>query len=377
MVDLMVSRAEIDKIDKQIVELFEHRMRVSQDVAEYKKSIGKPIYDKERELQKLATVKGYASNEFNSHAVEELFTQLMSISRRYQMKLNGSQGDRGFQEISSLPATKDTRVVFFGASGSYSEQAMEECFGTEVTSFPADTFRGVMAAVKEGRADYGVLPIENTTTGGITDCYDLLVEFDHCIVGEHVLKVHQALLGLPEAELSDIRVAYSHPQGIMQSRKFLAEHPEIQPVDGGSTAAGAKRVAEEQDKSQAAIASVRAAKTYGLKVLAENINYEDCNSTRFIVITNKKQYFSDAEKVSICFSLPHETGTLYNMLSNIIYNNLSMTKIESRPLEGKPFEYRFFVDFGGNLQEADVKNTLNGIEAEALELKILGNYKLL
>lgn len=377
MVDLMVSREEIDKIDKQIVELFERRMQVAQDVAEYKRSIGKAVYDREREQQKIATVKSYASNDFNSHAVEEIFIQLMAISRRYQTALNGSGENPGFEEITTLPKGADTRVVFFGATGSYSEQAMEECFGKDVTSFSAATFREVMSAVKEGRADYGVLPIENTTTGGITDCYDLLVEFDHYIVGEHVLKVNQALLGLPEAELSDIRTVYSHPQGILQSRKFLADYPKMKPVESGSTAGSAKKVAEEQDKSQAAIASVRAAQTYGLKVLAENINSEDSNSTRFIIITSKKQYFADAGKVSICFSLPHETGTLYNMLSNIIYNDLNMTKIESRPLEGKTFEYRFFVDFEGNMKEAGVKNTLNGIAAEALELKILGNYKAL
>ncbi|MBQ9119768.1 MAG: prephenate dehydratase [Lachnospiraceae bacterium] len=377
MVDLAVSRQEIDKIDKQIVELFERRMKVAQDVAEYKRSIGKAVYDRERELQKLATVKSYASNDFNAHAVEEIFVQLMSISRRYQHKLNSGESAPDFEEIKALPKGADTRVVFFGATGSYSEQAMEECFGTEITRFPAATFREVMAAVKEGRADYGVLPIENTTTGGITDCYDLLVEFDHYIVGEHVLKINQALLGLPEAELADIRQVYSHPQGILQSRKFLEQYPAMQAIESGSTAGSAQKVAEEKDKSQAAIASVRAAQTYGLKVLAENINYEDCNSTRFIVITSKKQYFEDAGKVSICFSLPHETGTLYNMLSNIIYNDLNMTKIESRPLEGKTFEYRFFVDFEGNLKEAGVKNTLNGIAAEALEMKILGNYKSL
>ncbi len=377
MVDLKDSREEIDRIDRQIVDLFERRMRVASDVAEYKRSIGKPIYDKEREQQKLETVRSLCSSEFNGHAIQEIFQQLMSISRRYQHKLNDGSGHNDFTERNALPDTPDTRVVYFGAPGSYSEQAMEECFGSGIRSFPAASFRDVMAAVKEGRADYGVLPIENTTTGGITDSYDLLVEFENYIVGEHVLRVSQALLGLPGASLSDIRTVYSHPQGILQSRKFLERYPDMRAEDSGSTAGSARKVAEEGDRTQAAIASARAAKTYGLEVLVENINSEDTNSTRFIVITNRREYLADAGKVSVCFSLPHRTGSLYRMLSNIIFNDLNMTKIESRPLAGRTFEYRFFVDFEGNLREAAVQNTLAGIRSEALEMRLLGNFRTL
>lgn len=375
MVDLKDSREEIDRIDRQIVELFERRMQVAQDVAEYKKSIGKAVYDKEREVQKLAAVRALAHSDFNGHAVQEIFQQLMSISRRYQHILNSDGTENVFTMLEALPKDEKTRVVFFGAQGSYSEQAMEECFGSRIQSFSAETFRDVMSAVKDGKADFGVLPIENTTTGGITDSYDLLVEFENYIIGEHVVKINQALLGLQEAELSDIRTVYSHPQGILQSRKFLECYPQIKPIETGSTAGCAKKVAEEQNPSQAAVASARAAKTYGLKILAENINDEDTNSTRFIIITSRKEYLKDSEKLSICFSLPHETGSLYYMLSNIIYNDLNMTKIESRPLAGRNFEYRFFVDFEGRLSDAGVKNTLNCIRQEALEMKILGNYK--
>lgn len=375
MVDLKDSREEIDRIDREIVALFERRMQVAQDVAEYKRSIGKPVFDKEREEAKLAAVQALCTNDFNGHAVREVFQQLMSISRRYQYTLNNNGAGSGFDVLTELPKTKDVKVVFFGAPGSYSEQAMEECFGSCVQSFPAATFHEVMSAVREGRADFGVLPIENTTTGGITDSYDLLVEFDNYIVGEHVLKIDQALLGLPGAKLEEIRTVYSHEQGILQSRKFLERYPQMKAVENGSTAGCAKKVAEEKDPSQAAIASVRAAKKYGLCVLAEKINYEDTNATRFIVITSRKEHLKEADKVSICFSLPHETGSLYNMLSNIIYNDLNMTRIESRPLPGRNFEYRFFVDFEGSLQGAAVWNTLACIRAEALELKILGNYR--
>lgn len=374
MIDLKDSRREIDQIDEQIVELFERRMRVAQDVAEYKRSIGKPVFDRQREQQKLEAVKAMCSNDFNGHAVQEIFQQLMSISRRYQMTLNAFGREEPFEVLKELPRGREIKVAFFGARGSYSEQAMEECFGSEIQSFPTNEFRSVMSAVKNGSVDFGVLPIENTTTGGITDSYDLLVEFENYIIGEHILKIDQALLGLPQAEISDIRTVYSHPQGILQCRRFFEENAQIQAVESGSTAGCAKKVAKEGDISQAAIASVRAAKNYGLKVLVENLNYEDSNSTRFIIITSRKERLQNAGKVSICFSLPHKTGSLYNMLSNIIYNNLNMTKIESRPLAGKNFEYRFFVDFEGSLGQADVENTLNGIWQEALEMKILGNY---
>ena len=377
MIDLKDSREEIDRIDRQIVELFERRMKVASDVAEYKREIGKPIYDREREQQKLEAVKKLCSNEFNGHAVQEIFQQLMSISRRYQYKLNEAKAFLDFEELLKLPNDAATKIVYFGAPGSYSEQAMEECFGEQVTRFPAPTFREVMSAVKEGKADFGVLPIENTTTGGITDSYDLLVEFENYIVGEHVLKVNQVLLGLPGAKLSDIRTVYSHPQGILQSRKFLEQYPAIRTIEGESTAWSARKVAQDGDITQAAIASRRAAKTYGLNILAEKTNYEDSNSTRFIIITNQKKYLTNAQKISVRYALQHQTGSLYRMLSNIIYNNLNMTKIESRPLAGRTFEYRFFVDFEGNLKEAAVQNTLGGICAEALEMRLLGNFRTL
>lgn len=372
--DLQQCRDEIDRIDKEIVKLFEERMEISKNVAEYKKSTGKEVLDRAREKQKIEAVTALSSNDFNRHGISELFKQIMSMSRKLQYGMLSESKQTAFEKIAELPKTKDTKVVYFGTSGSYSEQAMQECFGTEVVNFSAETFREVMCAVKDGRADYGVMPIENTTTGGISDSYDLLVEFDNCIVAEHVIKVNHALLSLPGATMEDIEVIYSHPQAIMQSKVFLSKYPKIRIVEQGSTAGCAKKVKEDQDKSQAAIGSVRAANTYGLKVLAEHINHEDTNSTRFIIITNKKQYMNSANKVSICFSLPHETGSLYNMLSHIIYNDLNMTKIESRPLAGRNFEYRFFVDFEGNIEAPAVANTLTGISAEALDLRVLGNY---
>lgn len=376
MVDLLKSREEIDRIDKQIVSLFEERMNIAKNVAEYKISVGKKVYDKQREEEKLRTLGKLASNEFNRCAVEELFTQIMSISRKLQYTMVKSEGIADtFQCIKQLPITKETKVVFFGQEGTYTQQCMEDYFGTEVDSFNELTFRKVMEAVKEGRADYGVLPIENSSTGGITDIYDLLVEYDNYLIGEHVVKIQNALLGLPGATVENLRTVYSHPQPLLQCTKFLDEHSYIERKEYLSTAASAKKVKEDGDLTQAAIGSMKAAQCYGLEILKESINKDDTNCTRFIIIANQKIYLENANKVSICFELPHKSGTLYNMLSHFIYNNLNMVKIESRPINGKNFEYRFFVDVEGNLQDAGVINALRGIKEEASVVRILGNIK--
>jgi len=375
MIDLQQSRQEIDKVDKSIVELFEHRMLLAKEVAEYKIQTGKKVFDKAREEEKLCVLKAMASNDFNKHGVQELFIQIMSMSRKLQYGLINSYGNELlFKEIDSLRNNSQTKVVCFGVKGSYTEQAMEEYFGVDIDSSYASSFKKVMQAIKEGTVDYGVLPIENTTTGGITDIYDLLIEFDNYIVGEHVVKIEHALLGLPEAKIEDIHNVYSHPQPLMQCAKYLESHKKMNPIEYVSTANSAKKILDEGDITQGAIASKRAASYYGLKILAEAINHEDTNSTRFIIISRKKEFIKNANKVSICFELHHESGSLYNMLSHFIYNSLNMTKIESRPLEGRNFEYRFFVDFEGNLAEAGVKNALNGIQEESMNLKILGNY---
>jgi chorismate mutase/prephenate dehydratase len=375
MIDLQHSREEIDKIDKQLVALFEKRMLIAKDVATYKLETGKKILDRERETSKLSALSEMASNEFNRHGVQELFTQIMSMSRKLQYGLlSMNEAEMPLDEIEEIKVKAETKVVCFGDKGSYTEQAMEEYFNEPFTPIYAKTFRDIMEIIKDGRAEYGVMPIENTSTGGIADIYDLLVEFDNYIIGEHVVKVEHALLGLKEAKLSDIKQVFSHSQGLMQCSKYLQQHKEMKPIESVSTADSAKRVVTENEISNGAIASIKASECYGLQVLEKCINHEHNNSTRFIIISQKPQYLKKSNKISICFELPHTSGSLYNMLSHFIYNNLNMTKIESRPLEGRNFEYRFFVDFEGNLKDAGVKNALFGIKEEAVDLKILGNY---
>lgn len=373
--DLLELRNQIDEIDQQIVRLYEQRMEICGQVAAYKIETGKKVFDKQREMEKLARVKSLTHNEFNSHGVEELFEQIMSMSRKLQYQLlaeHGSMGRLPFIGVDELE-TKKARVVFQGAEGAYSQAAMVQYFGDQIQSFHVDTFREAMSAIDEGSADFAVLPIENSTAGIVSEIYDLLVEFENYIVGEQIIEIHHCLLGVPGAKLEDIRTVYSHPQSLMQSGRFLSEHDWRQ-ISMQNNAFAAKKVAEEQDRSQAAIASEYAAKVYGLEVLQYGINQEEDNSTRFIIVTNQKIFRKDAGKVSICFEVPHQSGSLYHMLSHFIYNNLNMCKIESRPIEDRNWEYRFFIDFEGNLADSAVKNALRGLRDEARNMKILGNY---
>lgn len=373
--DLMDLRKKIDAIDTQIVELYEQRMDVSKQVAEYKIETGKKVFDKQREQEKLAKVKELTHNDFNSHGIEELFEQIMSMSRKLQYQMLAEQGSIGklpFIGVEDLE-TEKARVVFQGADGAYSQAAMQKYFGEQVNSFHVDTFRDAMSAIEDGSADFAVLPIENSTAGIVNEIYDLLVEYENYIVGEQIIKIEHCLLGVPGAKMEDIQTVYSHPQSLMQSAKYLSNHDWKQ-ISMQNNAFAAKKVAEEKDKTQAAIASEYAGQVYGLDILKKGVNHSGTNSTRFIIVTNQKIFKKDAKKVSICFEIPHASGSLYHMLSHFIYNNLNMTKIESRPIEERNWEYRFFIDFEGNLADSAVKNALRGLREEARGMKVLGNY---
>lgn len=374
MIDLLESRKKIDEVDQKIVELFEARMKLAVDIADYKRSVGKPIFDAEREEEKLKELKALTDNEFNKKAIADLFKQIMSMSRRLQYMLLDSLESLGLYEIDEMRIQEDTQVAFFGEKGSYTEQAMHEYFKTKVTGIPMGTFKDVMQAIKEGKAEYGVLPIENSSTGTISDIFDLLAEYDNFIIGEHLVKIEHNLWGIPGAELSDIKKVYSHRQGLLQCSEFLKKHPNMKQIEFGSTAGCARLILEENDVTQAAIASERAGGYLGLKLLQTAIHNEANNTTRFIIISNKKMFIKGAVRTSICFVLPHKSGSLYHALSHFIYNNINMTKIESRPIAGKAFAYRFFVDIEGSLDEPAIKNALHCIKEEAIEMKILGCY---
>lgn len=373
--DLLELRNELDGIDKQIVELYEKRMNVCGQVAEYKIETGKRVFDKEREKQKLEAVRALTHNDFNAYGVTELFEQIMAMSRKVQYRLlaeHDSVGKLSFSKVDHFDTSK-CRVVFQGAEGAYSQAAMIQYFGEGVNCFHVDTFRDAMLAIDEGSADFAVLPIENSSAGIVSEIYDLLVEFENYIVGEQIIPINHCLLGCAGTKISDIKTVYSHAQSLMQSAHYLQEKG-WQQISMKNNAFAAQKVAEDKNPTEAAIASEYAAKVYGLEILEKGVNDLKENSTRFIIITNQKVFSKDASKISLCFEVNHESGALYHALSHLIYNGLNMTKIESRPLEGRNWEYRFFVDFEGNMEDSAVKNALRGLREETRNMKILGNY---
>ena len=369
-------RERLDEIDCQIADLYEKRMKVCEEVGEYKVKAGRKVFDRQREREKLADVASKVTGDFNKKGIQEVYQQLMSMSRKlqYQQLVEaGALGRLPFIRIDDLDK-QNARVVFQGTEGAYGQAAMRQFFGEDVNCFHVRTFRDAMEAIEEGAADYAVLPIENSTAGPVIEMYDLLDEFENYIVAETILPIVHTLSGLPGTKLSDIQRVYSKTEALMQTSRFLDEHSDWQRISVVNTAIAAKKVLEDNDITQAAVCSSYAAKAHGLSILVDEINDDADNSTRFIVVTNQKVFLKNASKISIRFELPHQSGSLYGILSHFIYNNLNMTKIESRPIKGRPWEYCFFVDFEGNLEEPAVKNAIRGLREEAKNLNILGNY---
>lgn len=308
--------------------------------------------------------------------IDEKITGLYEERIRLVEKLTSQSPENerelfGFSPVEQLDF-EGANVVFQGVEGAYSQQALMEYFGKDTKSYHVETWRDAMEAIAGGEADYAVLPIENSSAGIVSENFDLLVEYDNCIIGEQIIKIDHCLLGLESAELSDITDVYSHPQALMQCSKYIKEMG-FEKHSMKNTAGAAKMVKEESKKHWGAIASRVTTDIYGLKVLAEGIsNNNTSNSTRFIIVTGKKIFQKKAGKISICFEIPHKSGSLYRTLSYFIHHNL--TKIESRPIQGKNWEYRFFIDIEGSLMDESVRTALEHIKGETEELKILGNY---
>lgn len=385
MRDLLELRDEIDRVDNEITALYQKRMQLTSQVAEYKIQTGKKVFDKEREQSKLEKLASLVPDTFLKNGIRELFEHIMSISRKRQYQLltehgmkyqSGAEQTDTFQEVSKIQA-KNSRIVFQGVEGAYAHIAMHEYFGDGISSFHVASWREAMEAIKSKEADYAVLPIENSTAGVVAENYDLLVEYDNYIVGEQIIPVRHCLLGLPDAKLSDITSVYSHPQALAQCDRYLQAHETWDCARESNTAVAARRVKEAGEKSKAAIASEMTAQLYGLKVLDRDIQTNNENSTRFIIVTKQKIFLSDAAKMSICLEVRHRSGSLYHALSHIIYNDLNMNFIQSRPLkerEGTNWQYRFFIDFAGNMKESAVQNALLGLAEECESVRVLGNY---
>lgn len=380
-------RNEIDEIDKQLVELFEKRMETVLKVAQYKKENNIPILNKSREDEVIEKNVKYLKNKGYKRAEAEFLKSVMAISRKAQAKEIFEynievKDDKKSQleylvsnEAACVPKKDKINVGFQGVPGSFSEEALLEYFEDEVTIHNVREFEDIFRALKNNEIDYGVLPIENSSTGGIVEVYDLLRKYGFFIVGERTIKVNHNLLGIKGTKIEDIKEVYSHPQALQQSGELLKDYPNWEKIPYRNTAASAELIKNENSKEKAAIGSKRAGEIYNLDIIKENINYNKNNYTRFIVIGKNLELQSDYDKISTILTLPHKAGSLYNILSIFAEYNLSLLKIESRPIVDKSFEYFFYIDFEGNLDNQFVKEAIGELRNNSYDFKLLGNYK--
>ena len=376
MSDLSEIRNEIDATDREIIKLLEKRIGLSKKVAFDKMKTGKKIFDKERELEKLSSVKNIVNDPANASDIKKLYEQIMSGSRKIQYRILEEEGQSmlfPYDTMEEVPK-KNVKVAYQGIPGAYAHIALRKFFGRDTFEFNVPTWKEAFSAAANGSVDYAILPIDNSTAGSVAEVYDLFNEFQVYIVAEEYVKIEHSLLALPGTELKDIKTVISHPQALMQCKKYLENHQDWRRKTCSNTAISAKTVKEDEDKTQAAIASVEAGKIYGLEPVETGINHEAKNTTRFVVLSNKRCFLKNADKVSIEFETPNEKGALYNMLSTVVYNDLNMIKIESRPLKGSEWNSRFYLDFEGNLSDSKVRDALRGIYEECINMRLLGNY---
>ena len=330
MKDLKTCREEIDAIDKEIIALFEKRMHVAKDVITYKLAHDMQIFQKDREKEVI---------QKNVDRLED--KSLESYAKAF---------------------VQDTM-----------NQAMKSWFG-DIEGINYPHFEDVYQALEKGEIDYGVLPLENSSTGAINDNYDLLTQYGFYIVGEQSITIDQNLLGIKGATLEDIKDVYSHVQGLKQTSEFLNAH-HIEGHEYLNTAAAAKYISEAQDKHIGAIASSEAAKLYNLDIIAKAIQNDQSNHTRFIIIARQYEIRPSANRISMVFTVNHEVGALYEVMRVVKEHNINMARIESRPLPLSPWEYYFYLDVDGNLNQDHVQRALQEIKTYTNTFRMIGNYE--
>lgn len=268
------------------------------------------------------------------------------------------------------------RIISFpGTAGSFSQQAAVAFFGEDCIYLPCETFAGAMEAVSQKAADFAVLPIENSSAGAVGETYDLLIKSSLHIVGEQVLPVAHHLLGVQGNSIQELKEIHSHPQALSQCRHFLSRYPDIVQVPSLNTALSAKNIAAWGDFSKAAIAGSLAAKLYGLDILQENIHDNPNNTTRFVVVSREMRPLYTPDKASVTFHVSNEVGSLAQLLTCFAEHGVNLSKIESRPIPGKSWEYFFFADFEGAMDEAALSKALAAASGCSRELRMLGRYQ--
>jgi len=273
-------------------------------------------------------------------------------------------------KLKSQPA-----VAFQGTHYAFSEIAARQFFGQEIITLPCLSFAEVFSSVQNRNSDFGILPVENSLTGSIYQNLDLFLESTVSITGETSIRVEQHLIANPGVKIGNIKIVYSHPQALEQCRNFLSSMPHIETIASYDTAGSVKDIRDKQMLHAAAIASRQAAKDYDMQIIREEIEDIPENYTRFYIISKAAQTLNNADKTSIIFSMKNIPGALFKSLSVFALRDIDLLKIESRPLRGKPWEYFFYLDFAGNMQEERCRNAIRHLEEITSFLKVLGSYK--
>ncbi len=375
--DLNELRIRIDDINYRMVKLFAERMNVSMEIARYKMENGLPVLDRERERTILNRMALEAGEPFEDYT-QVLFRTLFELSRSYQSSLIANENvlaERIGDALKNTPTLFPRRAVVAcqGVEGAYSQQACDKLFPHAEIVY-VQSFEGVFQAVEKGLCRYGILPIENSSFGSVGAVYDLMKRHKFSIVRGTRLRIVHTLLAKKGASLKNIREVFSHEQAIGQCGEFLKEHPEIKVTVCANTAMAAKMVAESNRDDVAAISSRQCAELYGLSILSEGIQDNDNNFTRFICISRALEIYPGASKISLMMTLPHCAGSLSGMLSRFSMMGINLTKLESRPIPGKDFEFMFYFDLEASVCAEPVLRLLCELQNSSDTFVFLGNY---
>lgn len=363
-------RDDIDRIDKALLKLFIERMQCTERVAEIKRAAGVPVLNAAREQEILDRV--YEQGGAYGDSAVALYSSIMAISRaRQHTLLDSGAALRALEKASPETLMENPRVLCQGAPGAFSHSAAQRLFSGAVPEF-LPGFRDVFEAVAVGHGDYGVVPVENSDAGSVAEVYDLILRHRMFIVGAADIPVRHCLCRARET--GAVKKALSKQEALSQCTAYLAANG-IAGEPYANTAMAARYVAENRPEGVGAVCSEAAAAVYGLEILAADIQNTDHNCTRFAVISREAVLPRDADKISLCFSLPHTTGSLYRTLERFAANGLNLTKIESRPIPESRFEYDFYVDFTGNIHEETALALISALSAEMPRFSFLGNYK--
>lgn len=375
--DLAELRQEIDKIDDSLVSLFGARMDIAAKIAEVKKQTGGPIFVPAREREKLQEVAEKAGPEMANYT-RVLYSMLFELSRSYQSKHIGTLSPlyhRITQAIENTPKLfpQAPMVACQGVEGAYSQIACEKIFKNPFI-FYFKTFEAVFDAIEQGMCPYGILPIENSTAGSVNKVYDLMIQHNFSIVRTFRLKVDHNLLVNPGARLEDIKEIYSHEQAISQCGDFLQGLPGVNIIPVGNTALASEMVSKSGRKDVAALSSRACAELYGLECLASNVQDKGNNRTRFICISKNLEIYPGADKTSIMMILNHKPGALYKVLARLYTLGINVTKLESRPIPDREFEFMFYFDLETSIYSEEYIQLMCELDELCEEFKYLGSY---